>query len=271
MKRPTGSFFLNIPIKKILLVTLIIISIIAIWEISLDYFNIPKRIAPKPSNIYEFIQKEFFTEHSSRYQNILIKAMYSIRDALIGFVISLILGTFLGILISRSSYIYSVLFPFLFLTQLVPVPALAPVIAALLGYGFLTKISIIVLFTIFPVMIAVRKTIINLPENYNLLLHSYTHKNKDLLRYLILPSLVPTILSTMKILCSASIVASIITELPLSVRTGIGKDIYNSFNNQIIPRVWTSILLISAISLIFFLCISNLEKYINNKYKYGQF
>ena len=28
------------------------------------------------------------------------------------------------------------------------------------------------------------------------------------------------------------IVASIITELPLSVTSGIGKDIYNSFNNK---------------------------------------
>jgi ABC-type nitrate/sulfonate/bicarbonate transport system permease component len=270
-KRPTGSFFLNIKISNILISLLLISFIIFLWEISLEYFDVPKRIAPKPSDLFDFIQKEFFTTHSSGYQNVLIKTLFSLRDAMIGFVLSLLIGTSLGIVISKSKYIFSALFPFLFLTQLIPVTALAPIIAALMGYGFATKIFIIVLFCIFPVMISVRKTVINLPENYTLLLHSYSPSRVELLRYLVLPSLVPTILSTMKILCSASIVASIITELPLSVRTGIGKDIYNSFNNQIIPRVWVSIIIVSLISLAFYICISNFEKYINNKYKYGQY
>jgi ABC-type nitrate/sulfonate/bicarbonate transport system permease component len=75
----------------------------------------------------------------------------------------------------------------------------------------------------------------------------------------------------MKILSTASIVATIITELPLSVRNGIGKDIYNSFNNQMIPRVWVSVIIISILSLIFFSALDYLEKYINQKYRYGQY
>jgi ABC-type nitrate/sulfonate/bicarbonate transport system permease component len=75
----------------------------------------------------------------------------------------------------------------------------------------------------------------------------------------------------MKVMAPASVVATIITELPLSLRNGIGKDIYNSFNNMLIPRVWVSVLLISLISLLFFKTVSGLEKYINNKYKYGEY
>ena len=75
----------------------------------------------------------------------------------------------------------------------------------------------------------------------------------------------------MKTLVTASIVASIITELPLSVKTGIGKDIYNSFNNLLIPRVWVSIIIISLLSLLFYIAISKFENYINRKYRYGQF
>lgn len=270
-KRPTRSFFLNIPVKKILIYLILFSVFLTLWEISLEYFDIPKRIAPKPSDLFDFINKEFFTSHSQSYQNILVKSLFSLRDALIGFLISLFLGSLLGIVISKNKYIYSILFPFLFLTQLIPVPALAPIVATLLGYGFVTKIFLIVLFCIFSVVVSVRKTLINLPENYTLLLHSYSPSRKEYLKYLLLPSLVPTLLSTMKLLISASIVASIITELPLSVKTGIGKDIYNSFNNQIIPRVWVSTILISLISLLFFICISKFEKYINNKYRYGQF
>jgi ABC-type nitrate/sulfonate/bicarbonate transport system permease component len=270
-KRPLRSFFLLIPTHKIFLLILLITALLIIWEISFNHFDIPQRIAPKPSDLVEFIQKEFFTTHSQKYQNILTKSLYSLKDAGIGFIISLLLGCILGITISQNETLYCILFPFLFLTQLIPVPALAPLVAAFLGYGTITKIFIIVLFNIFPVTVSVRKTVLNLPENYKMLFYSYSKKSKDFFRYLILPSLVPTLFSNMKILCTSSIVASIITELPLSVRHGIGKDIYNSFNNLLIPRVWVSIMLISLLSLIFFTIVSFLEKYINRKYKYGQF
>jgi NitT/TauT family transport system permease protein len=155
--------------------------------------------------------------------------------------------------------------------QIIPVPALAPVLAAIMVYGQTTKIFLIVLFTIFPVAVIVKDAIVNIPENYILLLNTYTKERVTIFKYLTLPSLVPPLLSVMKIVATSSIVATIITELPLSVRNGIGKDIYNSFNNQLIPRVWVSVILISLISLLFFKSISYFEKYITNKYKYGQY
>jgi ABC-type nitrate/sulfonate/bicarbonate transport system permease component len=258
-------------IKKILIGLVVIAGILLLWELLINHYDIPKRIMPKPTDLLDFINKEFFTSHSNRYTTVLGKALESIKDAFIGFTISLILGSILGIVLSQSKNIYSILFPVIFLTQLIPVPALAPVLAAIFGYGYSTKIILIVLFTIFPVAVAVRSSILNIPENYNQLLSTYTDSKRETFRYLILPSLVPPLLSVMKILSTASIVATIITELPLSVRNGIGKDIYNSFNNQMIPRVWVSVIIVSILSLIFFSSLSYLEKYINNKYKYGQY
>jgi ABC-type nitrate/sulfonate/bicarbonate transport system permease component len=130
---------------------------------------------------------------------------------------------------------------------------------------------LIVLFTIFPVAVTIRTSILNIPENYLQLLSTYTDDKWIVFKYLILPSLVPPLLSTTKILSTASIVATIITELPLSVRNGIGKDIYNSFNNQMIPRVWVSVITISILSLIFFTILDNLETYLNKNYRYGQY
>jgi ABC-type nitrate/sulfonate/bicarbonate transport system permease component len=258
-------------IKKIVIGIVVIAIIILLWQLLVEYFEIPKRIIPKPTDLWDFIQKEFLTSHSSRYTSVLIKALSSIKDAFIGFTISLVLGSVIGIVLSQSKFIYSIFFPIIFLTQLIPVPALAPILAAIFGYGYSTKMILIVLFTIFPVAIAVRTSILNIPENYTQLLSTYTDSKRETFKYLILPSLVPPLLSTMKILSTASIVATIITELPLSVRNGIGKDIYNSFNNQMIPRVWVSVIIISLLSLLFFTLLSNLEKYINNKYKYGQY
>ena len=250
--------------KTILFITILLI----IWELIVTKFNIPKRIIPKPTDLFNFLQQEF---SNSKSTSVLTKSLFSFKDALIGFILSLLVGTGIGITLSKNKIIDAILFPFLFLTQVVPVPALAPVVAAILGYGQTTKIFLIVLFTIFPIAIIIKNAILNIPENYILLLHTYTRKRFIIFKHLILPSLVPPLLSVMKIVATSSIVATIITELPLSVKNGIGKDIYNSFNNQLIPRVWVSVIIISIISLLFFNCISFFEKYITTKYKYGQY
>ena len=269
-KRPSRSFFL-VQTKKILITLLIISLILIIWEYLINKYDVPKRILPKPTDLLDFFQKEFLTKHSLKYKTVLDKSLKSFSDALIGFVLALIFGSTFGILLSKNKLTYTIFFPFLFLLQLIPVPAFAPVIATMLGYGYTTKIFIIVLFTVFPVTIAVRNAIINIPEDYNYLMYTYGSSRIEILKKLILPSIVPALLSIMKTVCTASIVATIITELPLSVIGGIGKDIYNSFNNQMIPRVWVSIMIISLISLLFFKTVSYLEKYINQKYRYGQY
>jgi ABC-type nitrate/sulfonate/bicarbonate transport system permease component len=257
--------------REILIWILVIAGILLIWESFVNQYDIPKRIIPKPTDLFDFVNKEFFTIHSDKYTTVFGKALESIKDASIGFLISLLLGSMVGIFLSKNSNIYSMFFPIIFLTQLIPVPALAPVLAAIFGYGYSTKLILIVLFTIFPVAIAVRSSILNIPENYTQLLSTYTEDKFKTFKYLILPSLIPPLLSTMKILSTASIVATILTELPLSVRNGIGKDIYNSFNNQMIPRVWVSVAILSLLSLILFSLLNYLEKYINRRYKYGQF
>jgi ABC-type nitrate/sulfonate/bicarbonate transport system permease component len=262
---------MNAKVKRIILFILITLLVILIWEYLINYFNIPKRVIPKPTDLFHFIQKEFLTSHSSKYQTILLKTLISIKDAFVGFILAFVVSLGLGITLAQSKKVYAILFPLIFLTQLVPVPALAPVIATMLGYGYTTKIFIITLFLIFPISISVRNCILNIPISYLDLFKTYSKNEINKYRYLIFPSLVPTLLSQMKVVSTASIVATIITELPLSVRGGIGKDIYNSFNNQMIPRVWVSVMLISLLSFIIFKIFSLLEVNINRKYKYGQY
>lgn len=257
--------------KNILLPVILFLLFVITWELLIRHFNVPKRILPKPTDLLDFIQKEFFSQKVTLSQTILLKSLFSFRDALIAFLIALFIGTGIGIFLSFNKIIYASFSPFLFLFQIIPTPALAPVLAALLGYGQTTKMVLIVLFLLFPIAIAVRNSLLNIPEDYVLLFKTYTKKERDTFKYLKLPSLVPPILSIMKVIAPASVVATIITELPLSLRNGIGKDIYNSFNNMLIPRVWVSVLLISLISLLFFKTVSSLEKYINNKYKYGEY
>ena len=269
-----GKIDKNILIRNIILtfsIFLLFIVFLYIWEQFIETNDIPKRILPKPSDIGEYFQKEFLTSHRSGYVSILEKALQSFVDALIGFSISIVIGTGIGIIIARYKLIKITISPSLFIIQLLPVPAFAPVIAAIFGYGVETKILIITLFTIFPIIINVNDAVRNIPKSYISLLKSYNAGRIKNFFTLTLPAIVPSLLITIKIGSTSSFVASIIAELPLTVSSGIGKDIYNSFNNQLIPRVWISLLVISIISLLFYGLITISNNFITTKFKYGYF
>lgn len=251
---------------NILIPSILVLTSLVSWELIVNEYDIPKRILPGPISIFNYLLSDIET---GKY-TLIIKSLTSTRDALLGFGIATFLGSFLGITFSQSNILRHIFSPFTLITQLLPVPAFAPVVASVFGYGIETKILIIVLFTTFPVIVTVQNAIERLSKNYKQLFSTYNAGRKEVIRYLLIPVIIPELLTTMKILTTASIVTSIISELPLTVSGGIGKDIYNSFNNQITTRVWASLILISGISLIFFYSISIIEKNIIQKYRYAK-
>lgn len=258
--------------KKILLITVlafIVVLFLILWERYVTLNNIPKWILPKPSDIINYLYSDLFLPHQASYVSLLTKTLQSFSDALVGFLIAIILGVFIGLVFAHKEIFKIALSPFVFVTQLLPVPAFAPIVATILGFGSSTKIFIIVLFIIFPVIVSTEKAALNIPTNYTNLFKIYQSSKLDYILKLVIPGIIPSLFTTFKILCTMSFVTSIIAELPLTVSTGIGKDIYNSFNNQVNVRVWASLILISAISLLFFLIVSKTEEYILNRYRYG--
>jgi ABC-type nitrate/sulfonate/bicarbonate transport system permease component len=253
-------------IFSIILTILLIIFLLFLWEQIVIHYEIPKRILPKPSQIVDYLVSDFT---SGKY-TLLKKTLFSFRDALFGFSISVILGIILGIIFHQFKILKTIFSPFILISQLLPVPAFAPVVAALLGYGFETKIIIIVLFTIFPVIVTVETTISSLSANYLALFSSYNARKIVVIRKLFLPAILPDLITTMKILTTASLVTSIIAELPLTISGGIGKDIYNSFNNQITTRVWASLVMLCTVSISFFKSVLEVEKTLINKYRYAK-
>ncbi|MCA9376489.1 ABC transporter permease subunit [Candidatus Nomurabacteria bacterium] len=233
--------------------------------------DIPRTILPLPSDVFRYLYENLTLGSTFYGENLLEKSWVSMRDALAGFGISVILGSAIGVIFAKFEIIKESLHPPLFIIQLLPVPAFAPVVAALLGYGTETKILIIVLFTIFPVVIAVESAVRSIPKEYYALMKGFNSSRVKTMTSLVIPGIVPDLFVTMRILATASFVGSIVAELPLVVTSGIGKDLYNSFNNQIPLRVWSSLIVIACVALAFYFSVVFVGNFVDKKYRYGRF
>lgn len=242
-----------------------------LWEWVIVHFSIPKRLLPRPSEIFVYLKKEFFGSHYSGYETILGKSLYSLTDAILGFCLASVLGTMLGILSSGRKTLRALVGPSFFLSQLIPLPAFAPIVASIFGYDWQTKIIIIVLFTVFPIMTSVEKAVDAIPLTYKNLLKTYNADLPSRFFKLTFPAILPSLFTVLKIVATASFVASIIAEISLTVSQGIGKDLFTSFNNQVMVRVWASLLVIGLTGLAFFETISFIERKVLRHFKYEGF
>src|SRR5690606_4947995 len=77
----------------------------------------------------------------------------TLQELGIGFPLSVALGIAIGLLLSQSRVLQQMLAPVLTAMYSVPMVALAPLFISWLGFGLESKIAIILLTTVFPVII----------------------------------------------------------------------------------------------------------------------
>jgi len=150
------------------------------WILSIMY---PPYIIPSPftvlKNITKYLDKDFFIHFS-----------LSIYRTFTGFFIALILGTFLS-LFTHSSKMQNTFLIFLALFQVIPGTILGIIFLILSGIGSTTPIVLVASLTISTVYINATNVLLKRNENLEAVIKVFDGKNQELIRYLLLPTLVP--------------------------------------------------------------------------------
>ncbi|WP_394769115.1 ABC transporter permease [Lacisediminihabitans sp.] len=76
----------------------------------------------------------------------------STQVALTGLVVAIVIGVAWAILMSQAKWIERSLYPYAVILQCIPILALVPLIGALFGYEFLSRVIVTVMISIFPMV-----------------------------------------------------------------------------------------------------------------------
>ncbi len=189
-------------------------------------------------------------------------ALFTFREAMIGFVFGAALGLMLGTLFSQYSPLERGCMPYVVASQTVPILAIAPMVIIWLQAGWLSVAVIAAYLTFFPVTINTLRGLRSPDPTAVELMHSYAATDRQILWKLRAPSALPYIFTALKIAATASVVGAIIGELPSGIRDGLGGAILN-FNSYYISgpaRLWAAIVVSALVGIGFFLIISLAER-----------
>lgn len=189
-------------------------------------------------------------------------SLFTLQEALAGFLIGGILGFGLGVLFAHSGLLERGLLPYVVASQTVPLLAIAPMVVIWFGGNWLSVAIIAAYLTFFPVTINTLRGLRSPDPTAVELMHSYAASRWDILWKLRVPAALPYIFTALKVSATASVVGAIIGELPSGIADGLGRVILN-FNQYYATgpeKLWASILFASLTGMVFFLVITLLER-----------
>jgi NitT/TauT family transport system permease protein len=121
------------------------ISLFVIWELSIDLFQVPRYILPKPSEIVIKAWADL---------PLLLRYTYITGlEAVVGYAIAIAAAVPLGLAIAFSPLLRRTIYPTFVSIEMVPKIAFAPLFISWLGFGLLPKFIIVFLVCFFPIVL----------------------------------------------------------------------------------------------------------------------
>ena len=178
----------------------ILILLIIIWQLLADYNLINTFITSSPKNILDTIINLYQTN------NLIHHILITTYETIISFSIGTILGIIIAIILWYSKFIYKVIDPYLTILNSLPKVSLGPILIIWVGANIKSIIVMSLLISIIITIITVYNGFNSTDNNKIKLLKSLGASKIQILKYLILPSNYPTIISSLKINISMSLI-----------------------------------------------------------------
>ncbi len=188
-------------------------------------------------------------------------ALYTWREAALGFLAGALLGLVLATVFVHSRLLERAFVPYVVASQTIPIVALAPMIVFAFGPSVTSVVIIATYLTFFPVTIAMIRGLRSPDPRALELMRSYAASTWSVFRKVRLPASLPYLFTALKIAATASIVGAIIGEGPGGIPDGLGRAIIN-FNQYYVTgpeKLWGAILVSALVGIAFFVVVRVVE------------
>lgn len=215
-----------------------VIVIIAVWELGslVLRYVIRDQMAyaklPYPHSIVITLAKSW---------RILLEAgAVTFSRAVLGFILGAGIGAVLAVIMSLSRIIERIAFPYLIVSQMIPVLGLAPIIFNIVRDMNASRIAIAAYITFFPVTVNMLSGLKSVDQDKKDLLYSIAAGRYDVYYKLMFPFSMRYLFTGLKIAAPMAVTASILVDM-LGSKSGIGVKILYSLYSNSMDIFWASV------------------------------
>jgi len=217
--------------------------LVCAWELAVYLFEIPDYILPAPSAIAKSLYNGFAS--GIFITNLMVTAI----QTLAGFFLAAILGTALGAVVAQFDIVERVVYPWLVALQALPKIAIAPLIIIWAGYGITSKIIIVALVAIFPVLVNTIMGLKSCDQGKLDLMRALGAGRWETFRSVRLPNALPFIFAGLNVAIVLAILGSIVGEF-VGSKAGLGNLILEANFQFDVARIFAVLVILGVFGVI---------------------
>lgn len=229
--------------KAVLPATILILLLLAFWQIYVRAANVNAVILPAPTDIASTLWDERST--------LLSDLWVTFKEIALGFVVGAVAGMACGILIAYSKVLERTLYPIVIASQVIPVFAIAPLLIIWFGFGITPKVLIAALIVFFPICVNQVEGLRSAEQGAVDLLRSYGASEWRVFRVIRLPASIPYLLAGMQIGVTFSVIGAVIAEW-VGAQEGLGALMLSANSQSDTALVFAAILTVAIVGVTLF-------------------
>jgi NitT/TauT family transport system permease protein len=185
----------------------VFVAVLGIWY-GVSYLLLdPQRrfLVPPP---HEVVKVSFLDPYNLKE---LFDALWlSTRVAFIGLFIATVLGLLLAIAMSQGRWVERSIYPYAVLTQTIPILAMVPLFGFWFGFGYVSRVLVVVLFCIFPIIANTLFGLRSVEQDHHDLFSLHDAGRLTRLWKLQLPAALPSIFTGLRISAGLAVIGAIV-------------------------------------------------------------
>jgi ABC-type nitrate/sulfonate/bicarbonate transport system permease component len=234
-----------------------ILAVLIAWELWVVINDFNPIVMPTPQGVF----RDLVTNPGIYIENTAVT--FSI--ALVGLIGGMLIGTGLAVITWFSPVLSGLVSPTAVLFSSVPVVAMIPIIARMLGYNSATEIAIVVIITFFPSFVFTTSGLRALPAGSQDLFSVLGASKLTTLRRLALPAAIPNLAIALRLAAAHAILAAMIAEFLMGTN-GLGYLFAVTKQEFLTERAFGTSVVATAISVIAFLATTHLERRVRARF-----
>ena len=225
-------------------------GIIAVWEIYVRAAGIDPLLLPPPSAVAKYLVENagIFVRNGAA----------TLLELLVGFASGVIIGLSLGILMQVWHWFREAAYPWLVATQMVPIPAVAPILVLWFGFTIVPKAATVALMCFFPVAVNTVDGLSSVNPELIRLLRTFGAGPWDVMKMAAFPSALPRIFSGVRVAMALSVVGAVVGEW-VGATKGLGYLMLHFENRGETAGLFATVAVLTAMGIILFFLVGWVE------------
>lgn len=164
----------------------------------------------------------------------------SFRSILFGMALAIIVGVAFGVLLGTSRVVSDYTEVYLNALYATPLVAIAPLLILWLGIGIASKIAVVFLISVFPIIISTASGVRNVDRHFIDVARAFGGKRRQIVAKVLMPAALPFLLTGVRLAIGRAIVGVVVGEL-FGANAGLGYLIYTSGQTFDVPALFAGI------------------------------